>query len=61
MDGKPILGFSNKGVSYVCWWRPNGWCFFESHKGDRFYFEPNQWMPLPAAPNCTQSDDLVKP
>lgn len=51
-DGRPILGYSNEGVSYVCWYQGNvGWVFFQNHKGDRFWFEPTHWMPLPSLPS----------
>lgn len=53
-DGKPILGYSDEGVSYVCWWKGYGWCFFDNGKS-RHYFEPTHWMPHPALPSSQVS------
>jgi hypothetical protein len=48
-DGKPILGYSAEGVSYVCWWKGYGWCFLDTGKV-RHFFEPTHWMPHPPLP-----------
>lgn len=52
-DGKPIIGYSTEGVSYVCWSRGDSWVFFEDHKGNRWHFEPTHWMPHPELPHLT--------
>lgn len=49
-DGSPIIGWSDEGVSYVCWLTKGHWCFFKNYRGDEWYFEPTKWQPHPAFP-----------
>lgn len=53
-DGTPILGWSDEGVAYVCWWRPGrrgtAWAFFYAPDVGTFSFHPTLWQPLPEPP-----------
>lgn len=50
IDGKPILGYSTEGVSYVCWYSKGTWVFFKNFRGDEWSFDPTHWIPLPEFP-----------
>jgi len=55
-DGSPILGWSDEGVSYVCWHSKGRWTFLKNYKGDEWHFEPTKWMPHPAFPAVTNDE-----
>lgn len=55
-DGSPILGWSDEGVSYVCWYSKGRWTFLKNYKGDEWHFDPTKWMPHPALPTLAVSE-----
>ncbi|MDI3563579.1 hypothetical protein [Bradyrhizobium sp. Arg816] len=55
-DGTPIIGYSPEGVAYVCWAHGYHWVFLEYPNGNRWMFEPTEWLPLPAPPVEAKSE-----